>query len=202
MGQKEDMEREQVIACTVGSSMLCVTKQKMAYICQRCAGWGNQRYARQRSMLTPVCRTLLHTSNEHHQMLAFPSAVFLWQNQKNRRAIITPRGIPGIERLTVWCCSLRVAPFCLGGVVLDKIVVRWWPGGVQGGIVEMAGDKLRRCLRRRGSQRRLYGATGIKGKRTARMERATWRDGAQVWWYTRDATHALHRPMQRWKRVE
>jgi len=33
-------------------------------------------------------------------MLAFPSAVSLWQNQKNRRAILTPRGIPGAKRLS------------------------------------------------------------------------------------------------------
>jgi len=48
--------------------------------------------------LTPVCCALLHTS-EHHQTLAFPSAVSLWQNQKDRRALIMSRGIPG-ERLS------------------------------------------------------------------------------------------------------
>jgi hypothetical protein len=32
-------------------------------------------------------------------MLAFSSAVSFWQNQKNRRAILTLCGIPGTKRL-------------------------------------------------------------------------------------------------------
>jgi hypothetical protein len=32
-------------------------------------------------------------------MLAFSSAVSFWQNQKNRRAILTLHGIPGAKRL-------------------------------------------------------------------------------------------------------
>ncbi|MFL5692259.1 MAG: hypothetical protein ACJ795_10670 [Ktedonobacteraceae bacterium] len=40
MEQKEGMEREQVIACTVGSNMLCATGQKTASIGLGCGGWG------------------------------------------------------------------------------------------------------------------------------------------------------------------
>ncbi len=50
--------------------------------------------------LTPLCRTLLHTS-EHHQMLARSlSAVSLWQSQKGRRAENMPNNTPGEERLS------------------------------------------------------------------------------------------------------
>jgi len=40
MGQKEGMEREQVIACAAGSNMLCATGQKTAYLGLGCGGWG------------------------------------------------------------------------------------------------------------------------------------------------------------------
>jgi len=40
MGQKEGMEREQVIACTAGSNLLCATGQKTASIGLGCGGWG------------------------------------------------------------------------------------------------------------------------------------------------------------------
>jgi hypothetical protein len=39
MGQKEGMEREQVIACKTVEHAFS-TGQKMASICQGCGGWG------------------------------------------------------------------------------------------------------------------------------------------------------------------
>jgi hypothetical protein len=79
MGQKEGMESEQVIACTCELNMLCASLRFMPDTCLPCA--------------SPY-------QLQHHRMPALPSAGSLWQNQKNRRATITPRGIPGVERLS------------------------------------------------------------------------------------------------------
>ena len=40
MGQKEGIEREQVIACTMIEYAHATTGGKMASICQWCGGWG------------------------------------------------------------------------------------------------------------------------------------------------------------------
>jgi hypothetical protein len=99
MGQKEGMEREQVIACTIVEHALR-DRAKDGIPMPRVWWMGKISDALAGDpCLTPVCRALLHTS-EHHRMLALPSAVSLWQNQKNRRALITPRGILGVERLS------------------------------------------------------------------------------------------------------
>src|SRR5690348_16906826 len=99
-GAERAMEREQVITCTAGSNLLCATEQKTASIGLGRGGWRT----------SAMCELLIHAWHlfaarfsipaSHHRMRAFPCAVSLWYNQKNRRTRITPRGIPGGERLS------------------------------------------------------------------------------------------------------
>jgi hypothetical protein len=102
MGQKEGMEREQVIAAT--SECEPALRDRVKDGIHRPQVWGMGKISDARALdpcLTPVCSALLHTGFPPSCcMHVSPSAVSLWQNQKNLRARIMPRGISGEEQLS------------------------------------------------------------------------------------------------------
>ncbi len=85
MGQKEGW-REWIIAATSGCDHALRDEigQKTVCLYQGVVDGDSGDALAGDPCQTPLCCTLLHTS-KHHRMLAFPSDVSLWQNQKNRR---------------------------------------------------------------------------------------------------------------------
>src|SRR6266571_677318 len=92
--------REHIIACAEGREPALRDDKRRRPSASGVVDGEHQRCARRKSLPD----TCLPCASPYRLptilLLAFPSAVSLWQNQKHRRARITPRGIPGGERLS------------------------------------------------------------------------------------------------------
>ena len=84
MGQKEGMEREQVIACTAGSNLLCATRQKWHTSVSDVVDGEHQRCASLRSMPdTCLSRASPYLSRTIECLLSHPPSLFC----KTRRIV-------------------------------------------------------------------------------------------------------------------
>jgi hypothetical protein len=99
MEQKEGIERaDHRLHCWIKHALRDRAKDSIPL--SRCGGWGKSAMHLPQIHARHLFAACFSIPASHHRMRAFPSAVSLRQNQKNRRATITPRGIPGIEWLS------------------------------------------------------------------------------------------------------